>query len=358
MGISFLPVATRVTKDPRRRLDIHFRLGARMKTFRIVFPISLLLILAICQPRARGAAAEGETKTWAERLGWPAGRRVVIFHADDVGMCYEANQAVQEALTRGDYRSSAAMVPCSWFNEMAAWCVAHPKHDVGLHLTLTSEWKYYRWGPVALRDQVKGLLDPSGYLFRDVRGVAMSASAQQIGTEIRAQLARARKLGMEPSHMDTHMGTVYARPDYTQVYLQIAMEEHIPAMVIEMTPRTIEKFTKEGYPITPASLKLLTSYTQPKLDDFHSVGEGKTYEEKRAKFLEQIRTFSPGLNEIIFHPSMETAGLKKITNSWQQRVWENRLMADPVVQRYIKDNDFIVTDWKEVMSRFKQHAAK
>src|SRR5438445_8587276 len=142
---------------------------------------------------------KGEYKSWAERLGWPAGKRVVIFHADDVGMCYEANRAVQRALTRGLYRSSSAMVPCPWFSEMAAWCVANPQHDVGLHLTLTSEWRYYRWGPAAPRDQVKGLLDPFGCFFRDVGSVAQSAKAVEVAAEIRAQLTRARQLGMQPS---------------------------------------------------------------------------------------------------------------------------------------------------------------
>jgi predicted glycoside hydrolase/deacetylase ChbG (UPF0249 family) len=185
-------------------------------------------------------AAQAETKTWAERLGWPSGKRVVIFHADDIGMCYEANQAAQRALAKGEYRSASAMVPCPWFNEMAAWCVSNAQYDVGLHLTLTSEWKFYRWGPVAPRDQVKGLLDPRGYLHRDVLSVALSAKAEEVAAEIRAQLARARLLGMQPSHLDTHMGTLYARPEYTRAYLQLAMEEQIPAMVIEMTPRTIE----------------------------------------------------------------------------------------------------------------------
>src|SRR5262245_25519891 len=119
-----------------------------MKTYGLIFALSIAACL-IGGQTIRLTAAEGETKTWAERLGWPAGKRVVIFHADDVGMCYEANLAVQEALTRGDYRSAAAMVPCPWFNEMAGWCIAHPGYDVGLHLTLTSEWKVYRWGPVA-----------------------------------------------------------------------------------------------------------------------------------------------------------------------------------------------------------------
>ncbi len=135
----------------------------------------------------------------------------------------------------------------------------------------------------------------------------------------------------------------------------MAMDEKIPAMVIEMTPRTIEKFKKQGYPITEAGMKVLAGYTLPKLDDFHSMVEGKTYEAKREKFFEQLRLFQPGLNEIIYHPSVETECLKKITDSWQQRVWENRLFADPVVQQFIKDNEIIVTNWKEVMARFKEH---
>jgi hypothetical protein len=313
------------------------------------------MIVALAVP-PRGTA-QSDTKSWGERLGWPASQRVVILHADDIGMCYEANQAAQQALTRGQYRSAAIMMPCPWASEMAAWCVAHPEYDVGLHLTLTSEWKYYRWGPVSPRDQVKGLVDPLGYLFHDVLSVATSAKPEEVATEIRAQLARARKLGMQPSHVDTHMGTVYARPDYTAAYLRMATAERIPAMVIEMTPRTIDKFKKQGYPISEASLQALAGYTLPKLDDFHAVVEGKTYEEKRAKFLEQLRLFQPGLNEIIYHPSVETETLKKITGSWQQRVWENRLFTDPVVQRFIRENNFAVTDWKEVMTRFEARPA-
>jgi predicted glycoside hydrolase/deacetylase ChbG (UPF0249 family) len=324
-----------------------------MKRRWLLFVVTVLIAgnLAETPPRA---AAPAQTKTWAERLGWPQGKRVVIFHADDIGMCYEANQAAQRALAKGEYRSASTMVPCPWFNEMAAWCVANPQHDVGLHLTLTSEWKSYRWGPVASRDQVKGLLDPQGYFYRNVPSVALAAKPEEVAAEIHAQLARARQLGMQPSHIDTHMGTLYARPEYTRAYLEMAMAEKVPAMVIEMTPRTIEKFKRQGYPITDNALKLLAGYTLPKLDDFHALVEGKTYEEKRQKFLEQLRLFSPGLNEIIYHPSVETEGLKKITNSWQQRVWEDRLFADPEVQRFIRDNDILMTDWKEVMARFKK----
>ncbi|MSR32646.1 MAG: ChbG/HpnK family deacetylase [Gemmataceae bacterium] len=298
--------------------------------------------------------AAQEHKTWAERLGWEKGQRVVIFHADDIGMCYEANSSAQRALAQGEYRSAAAMVPCPWFNEMAAWCVANPQHDVGLHLALTSEWKFYRWGPVAPVGQVKGLLDPAGYLFSNVPGVAQSAKAEEVALEIRAQLARARKLGMKPSHIDTHMGTLYARADYTRAYLKLAMDEGIPAMAIEMTPAVIAKFRKQGYPMDQQILDALKQYTLPKLDDFHSVRPGTTYEDKRQKLLEQIRLLPPGLHEIIFHPSIESDGLKKITNSWNQRVWEDKLFTDPVVKEFIKANGIVMTDWKTILSRHKK----
>ncbi len=315
--------------------------------------LGLLLLPALTLGRPPAADAQDKRKTWAERLGWPSDKRVLILHADDVGMCYEANASAQRALGRGDYRSASAMVPCPWFNEMAAWCAEHPGHDVGLHLTLTSEWRFYRWGPVAPRDRVKGLLDPLGYLHRDVPGVAKSATAEEVAAEIRAQLALARKLGLKPSHIDTHMGTLYARPDYTRAYLKLAVEEHVPAMVIEMTPRTIAKFRDQGYPFSDEMLKVIADYPLPKLDDFHSVARGKTYGEKRQNLLEQVRTLPPGLHELIFHPSVETDGLKRITNSWQDRVWEDRLMADPEVRQFWKDQGIVITDWKEVMTRFK-----
>jgi predicted glycoside hydrolase/deacetylase ChbG (UPF0249 family) len=314
--------------------------------------LELMLIAALGRPPA--ATAQADRKTWAERLGWPADKRVLILHADDVGMCHEANAAAQRALTQGEYRSAAAMVPCPWFNEMAAWCGEHPDHDVGLHLTLTSEWRHYRWGPVAPPDRVKGLLDPFGYLHRDVAGVAKSATADEVAVEIRAQLARARRLGMRPTHVDTHMGTLYARPDYTRAYLKLAVDEQIPAMVVDMTPRTAAKFKDQGYPINDEMVKVLADYPLPKLDDFHAVPPGKTYEEKRQKFLEQVRTLPPGLHEIIFHPSVETEGLRRITGSWQQRVWEDRLMADPEVRAFWKDQGIVITDWKDVLARFKR----
>jgi predicted glycoside hydrolase/deacetylase ChbG (UPF0249 family) len=297
-------------------------------------------------------AARGET--WAEKLGYPSDKIVLILHADDVGMCYEANQAAKNYLTAGQIQSAAMMVPCPWFNEIAGWYKEHPEFDMGLHLAMNSEWKWYRWAPVAGKDKVPGMCDPDGYLWRGVIDTATHASGEEIEAEIRAQLERAISRGIRPSHIDTHMGTLYARLEYTRAYLKVAQEYHIPAMVIEMTPPVVAKFRKQGYPITEQSTQELSTYTLPKLDDFNATTDGKSYEDKKEKFFELVRSLRPGLNEIIFHPSIETEGLKHITNSWQQRVWEAQMFSDPQVMAFFEREGIVFTNWKEIMKRFDE----
>jgi predicted glycoside hydrolase/deacetylase ChbG (UPF0249 family) len=181
-----------------------------LRRFRVVVVFSFISALA-CLP-ARG-------ETWAEKLGYPADKRVLILHADDIGMCYEANQAAKAYLTANHIQSAALMVPCSWYNEMADWYKEHPDFDLGLHLAMNSEWKWYRWGPVAGRLNVPGMVDKEGFLWRSQMETASAARPEEIEAEIRAQVDRAIAKGTKPGHIDTHMGTLYVRPDYTRAYL-------------------------------------------------------------------------------------------------------------------------------------------
>lgn len=296
----------------------------------------------------------GGGNNWAEKLGYPKGSRVIILHADDIGMCYEANQAAKYYMENELIQSAAAMVPCPWFNDFAAWAVKNPDKDVGLHLTLTSEWKTYRWEGISDPHDIPGMLDGEGYLWRDVRSVAANASPGEIEKEIRAQIERSIQMGLQPGHMDTHMGTLYSRVDYAEVFFKIAMEYNIPANVIEFTPARVEKFRKQGYPITEKMIAHASKYTLPKLDDFFSVPNGKTYVEKKSNFFKLIKNLEPGISEIIFHPSVETEGLKKVTNSWQQRVWEAKMFSDPEVIQFLQAEGIIFTNWKEMMERHKR----
>ncbi len=295
-----------------------------------------------------------EGDTWAEKLGFPKDKKVLILHADDIGMCDEANESAIPYLLNDNIQSAAAMVPCPSFNDFANWYKNNSGEDVGLHLTLTSEWQTYRWGPVSNADSLPGLLDEDGYLWHEVVGVVQHASAEEVEAEIRAQIDYALSIGIKPGHIDTHMGTLFASLDYTKAYLSVAMEYGIPAMVIEFTDEVSTRFRGQGYPITDELINYTSGYTLPKLDDFFAAPKGATYSEKKQNFYDLVESLKPGITEIIFHPSVETENLKKITNSWQQRVWEAQLFSDPEVIQFFKDEGVLFTNWKEMMTRFKE----
>lgn len=280
---------------------------------------------------------EAAPQTWAEKLGWPAGKKVIILHADDIGMCPEANTAAEKQLAKGDIQSAAVMVPCPNAEEFIAWAKENPKMDIGLHLTLTSEWKTHRWPTVSDAREVPGLLDESQMMWHEVIQVVQHASAEEVEKEIRAQIEQSLAWGYRPDHIDTHMGTLYADPSYVEVYIKVAEEYGIPANIIDLSNEEVfAEFRRQGYPLNEAVAQMVADYKMPKLDYFSSAPKGKTYGEKVAKFKKLISSLPPGLTEIIFHPSVLTENLKGITNSWQQRVWEAEMFSDPSLSSSLK----------------------
>ncbi|WP_215225065.1 polysaccharide deacetylase family protein [Echinicola shivajiensis] len=302
----------------------------------------------------QGSEAEAMPQTWAEKLGYPAGKKVIILHADDAGMCPEANEATMNYLNNDFIQSAAAMPPCPNFDEFIAWAKESSKEDIGLHLTLTSEWKTHRWGPVSNPKDVPSLLDPQGMLWPEVPDVVRHAALEDVEKEIRAQIEKSIALGYRPNHIDTHMGTLYGHKDYVNVFFKVAEEYNIPANVIDLNkPHIVEKFRRGGYPIDEDIIALANDYSLPKLDDFTSAPNADTYEEKVEKFKALVRSLDPGITEIIFHPSTDTENLKTITNSWKQRVWEAKMFGDPDLIQFFEEEGIIFTNWKEVMGRFE-----
>jgi len=330
----------------------------KLFTIRKLFFLSLFIILILlqsCIKEEKPVTDKKSPQTSAEKLGFPTGKKVIILHADDSGMSPEANEAVKSLLLNQHIQSTAMMAPCPAFEKIVLWYREHPEMDMGMHLTLTSEWKNYRWGPVADPKNVPGLVDPDGKFWHEVPGVVQHASSEEVKMEIRAQIEKALALGIKPSHLDTHMGTLYGTPEFAKVYFEIAMEYQIPAMVLEMTPAVVENFRNQGYPITDKLIADAGNYTLPKLDYFFSTPKGATYQEKKENFYKLVKSLPPGLTEIIFHPAVETDNLKSITNSWQQRVWEAQMFADPEMIAFFKDQGIIFTNWKEIMKRFKKN---
>lgn len=322
-----------------------------MKPYAISRPIMRALLA--CLLIGCGTLSAIAQQTWAEKLGYPKGKKVLLLHMDDIGMCPEANAAAERYINQKDLMSAAVMMPCPNAAEFIAWAKKHPVPDIGLHLTLTSEWETYRWPSVTDPAKVPGLIDPEGKLWHEVPDVVMHASAAEVETEIRAQIEKCLALGYRPTHIDTHMGTLYGSAAYAKAFFKVAQEYGIPANALELSdPELVKKFKSQGYPIDEEMIQLAANYTLPRLDNFTSVGSGPTYEKKRDDFMAMIKGLKPGLTEIIFHPSVETENLKTITHSWQQRVWEAQLFSDPVVKQFLKKEGIIITNWKEIMKQF------
>ncbi|MBC8215539.1 MAG: polysaccharide deacetylase family protein [Candidatus Marinimicrobia bacterium] len=313
---------------------------------RLLVILSIVLIMTACKENDPDIH-----KTWAERLGFPRGSRVLILHADDVGMNHEANTAAQSLLENERIQSAAAMVPCPAFEEFTNWILNNPEVDLGLHLTLTSEWSTYRWSTVA--DSVPGLLDEDGFMWHEVADVVQHASADEVEKEIRAQIENAVSYGIQPGHLDTHMGTLYGRAEFAERFLKVAEEYDIPALVIEFTSEILDRLRSDGINIPDDVVDITAEYSLPKVDDFYAVPYGATYKEKKQNFIDLVQSLKPGITEIIFHPNHDSSLLRQITVHWQQRIWETDMFHDTEIIQFLANEDILFTDWKDIMARFR-----
>jgi predicted glycoside hydrolase/deacetylase ChbG (UPF0249 family) len=148
----------------------------------------------------------------AERLGYDADAKLLIVHADDIGLARAVNAATARAFESGGITSGSVMVPCPWFPDFAAYYRDHQPMDVGIHITLTAEWDYYKWGGVSPAGEIPSLLDDYGHFYPTEAAVAQHAVPAEVEREARAQIERAMALGIEPTHLDTHMGTMVVTP--------------------------------------------------------------------------------------------------------------------------------------------------
>jgi len=326
-----------------------------------------------------------QTKTFAERLGFPKGAKVLILHVDDAGMSHESDMGVEMALTQGVSTSTSVMMPCPWVPEIVKYIKEHPNTDAGLHLTLTSEWDNYRWGPLAGKAVVPGLVDKQGDLYSSVIAVYFHATPEEVDKEIRAQLDRALSMGFKPTHLDSHMGTLFAKEAFLQKYLQLGIEKQIPvtfpggddlfyraeAKAAKIAELKSQGKYKEGMaiPEDPALGKareigeMLWKNGLPVLDDLHNSSydwnmpdvDNKTDAEIQKwytdHYIESIGRLSPGLTMVIMHCTMPSPNFKYISDTGNKRKGDLLAMMDPRLKEYLQKNGFILTTWREVMER-------
>ena len=285
------------------------------------------------------SSLSAQTKTVAERLGYPRDAKLLILHADDLGFAHSANAASFDALDKGVISSASIMMPTPWITEVAAYARAHPDADLGLHLTLTSEWETYRWGSVESSDKVPSLLDPDGTFPNNDSTVAARAKQDEIERELRAQIQRAMALGIRPTHLDSHMGSLFTTPALLATYVKLAHEYHLPFLALKSNP-----FGDAPMPLGPndipldALLQAFPSVTPDKWKDF---------------YLNLIANLKPGLTEIIVHLGHDDAELRAVTvnqegwgSAWRQRDYD--AVNSPEFRKALKDNKVILIKWRDL----------
>jgi predicted glycoside hydrolase/deacetylase ChbG (UPF0249 family) len=258
------------------------------------------------------------------------------------------------------------MMPCPWVPGFLRYLKTHPKTDAGLHLTLTSEWRDYRWGPLAGKRSVPGLVDLEGALWPGVADVAQHASAAEVAREIASQLDRARSMGWAPTHLDSHMGTVFATAAFLEEYLKLGIEQHIPVMFPGGHNSMISKdesssgLSKEQ---TAAIGARLWAAGLPVLDDLHNVSYGFHYPKDRplsdrelqelstGQYLESFRQLQPGVTMVIMHCTATTEIFKQISDSGKTRRGDLLAMLSPKLRQYLADNGIVLTTWRELKAR-------
>ncbi|GAB4026556.1 polysaccharide deacetylase family protein [Spirosoma koreense] len=313
-------------------------------------------------------STQAQSETYAEKLGFPKGKKVVILHVDDAGMSYDSNIGTINAIDKGMASSTSVMMPCSWVPHFFDWLKTRPNADAGVHLTLTSEWKNYRWGPLVGKDKAPGLCDEQGALWHTVEQVVQHASADEVEAEMRAQLARYRSFGVQPTHMDSHMGTLF-QPKFLMRYVKVAVDEKIPilfpgghaSLIVKANsiPADQQQLIKQvGKQLWDAGLPVLDDLDGTLTSQNLPAGQPATDEAlqkfKTQKFIELMQSIKPGLTYIIMHCTDPTPAFSQISSSGQSRKGDMLAMMDPAAKAFIEKEGIIITTWRALMERRKK----
>jgi len=290
---------------------------------------------ALCGP------SQGQEKTLQEKLGYPRDARLLIVHADDLGVTHSVNAASIKALEGGGINSASLMVPCPWFPEIADYAKSHADADFGLHLTLTSERVYYRWGPAAPRDQVPSLVDANGYLHHDW-SAETHINPKDVETEIRAQVARALAMGIKPTHLDSHQNRLFqTNKDLFEAILRVGHENHLPVLI----PRNwfaefpfLEKTVGANDVVIDQVITVEPDLAPEKWNDFYS---------------DALNHLQPGVTEFVIHLAYADDEMKAATREratwgaeWRQR--DFNFFSSAEFQRLLRDNKIHLITWREI----------
>jgi chitin disaccharide deacetylase len=274
------------------------------------------------------------------RLGYPRDAKLLILNADDLAVSHSEDEASLNALQHRWITSGTVMVPCPWFTEVAAYAKSHPGVDLGIHLTLTSEWETYRWGPVAPKRRVSSLVGSDGYFYPDTATFVKHAKAREVEIELRAQIDLAKSMGIEPSHLDAHMHALYTDPHLFRVFLKVAHDYKLPIRMARNLPffQPDLALMNPGDPIPDAIFS----------PEANVPASGWT-----AYYVQLAQNLQPGVTEVFVHLAHDDAESQAIMvnhsdwgAAWRQREFDS--ISSSEFRKALEDNHVILIGWSDI----------
>jgi chitin disaccharide deacetylase len=299
------------------------------------------LLLSLLFLIVAGPATAQEKKTLAERLGYPKDAKLLIVHDDDIGVSHSVNSAAIKALESGAINSGSIMVPCPWFPEIADYAKTHPDADLGLHLTMTSERVYVRWGPVASKNTVPSLVDANGYLQFDwPEGVKIDPRDAE--REMRAQVERALAMGVRPTHLDSHQYRLLENgKDIFEAALRVAHDYKLPLL--------IPAEWAEDHPY----LKSSTGRDDILMDHIVSITPSVPAEKWNDFYIQALKNLQPGVTEFIIHLAYDNDEFHAMTRerdtwgaAWRQRDFDFFTSAE--FRKLLQQQNIKLVTWREI----------
>lgn len=285
-------------------------------------------------------------QTLQEKLGYAKDTKLLIIHADDLGVSHSENTASTFAMENGSVNSASIMVPCPWFPEIAAYTNTHPEADFGLHLTLTSEWKYFKWGSVAAKEKVPSLVNQYGFLYESVDSVHQIGKTTEIEKELRAQIERAKHFGIDITHLDSHMGTLFGKAAFLEVLLKLGREYKVPVMLCKAA-------LQSAYNIN------LDSFINSKdvvLDMIFTANQQEYKNGMENYYPTVLKSLQPGVSIILLHAAYDDPEMQAVTidhpdwgAAWRQA--DFNFFTSDTCKKLLQENNIRLITWREIRDK-------
>jgi len=292
------------------------------------------------------AHAQTVPKSLAERLGYARDAKLLIVHADDLGMTHSVDSASIKGLETGLVTSASIMVPCPWFPEIAEYAKAHPEIDFGLHLTLTSERVFYRWGPVASKDKIPSLVDQNGYFHLDWTE-SNRINPNEVEQELRAQVDKAIAMGVRPTHLDSHQYRLFTNgKELFQSLLRVAHDYKLPVFMVR------DWFADRPY------LEAALSPDDLVVDHTVTIDPGVPPEKWADFYTTALKNLQAGVTVFIIHLAFDDEEMRAATRerdtwgaAWRQRDFD--FFTSPEFKALLREQNIQLVTWRELA-----HSAK